>query len=750
MPNGIVETKNAYFNLETMECISAFNEPKNIANSHIKGLEDLRLYSKDDKLYFTATTVGEFIPGKIAIAHGEYDYANKTYKDCVGIESPIGSECEKNWVHVPGTSEFIYGWYPLRIGNIVGNKFKIGTTISVPPFFNLLRGSASPIEVNGKWLVLTHFVEYCQPRNYYHCIVELDKETYFPTKVSFPFVFQKTGIEFCISGRYLGNNELEFFASSWDRDPFKKSLNLSSLQWVKLIDQEPLKNNVVRVPSELTSYWDGGYSRCLAGNGIEQYINQSIIKHRLRVSAIFSQLDGLLSQKEYKRQIGIVGRVANISENNYYKLRTKKLKDTKSAIVTLCSRDFNPADMLLVPLDDDTFTHGLQKVLSNFKLPKWEERNPKVFWRGGSSGYDRPSARMEVTKKLFGNANADVRITKWGNWENEKDIPEEHFGDRCDLQKHFYNKYILIIDGNCIASNHQWVFGSGSVPIMITHPENNYWFKKFLKPMENYVPVQYDLSDLEEKLDWLIKNDDKAKQIAGNAVSFSNLVFSPEFQRKYIDSELLRISSLDESALESKMDWIESIVSAWTGHREFAEWITSEYKNPTIVELGVDYGYSTFVFANALKGTSGTMYGIDLFAGDVHAGFRNTYEGVMKNIKDHEVSNVEIIMGDFTHVSKLWSKPIDILHIDGLHTYEAVKNDFECWSKFVNEGGTILFHDTAIQSFGIKDFFRELDGGFKLYFVHSAGLGIYTKNEQMYKNILTNFSNVFDFSKKPF
>ena len=104
--------------------------------------------------------------------------------------------------------------------------------IKVPPFFRLLRGSASPIEVNGKWMVLTHFVEYCQPRNYYHCIVEIEKETYFPTRVSFPFVFQKPGIEFCISGRALDNDNLEFFASNWDSNPFRIQIDMRNLNWV--------------------------------------------------------------------------------------------------------------------------------------------------------------------------------------------------------------------------------------------------------------------------------------------------------------------------------------------------------------------------------------------------------------------------------------------------------------------------------------------------------------------------------------
>lgn len=201
--------------------------------------------------------------------------------------------------------------------------------------------------------------------------------------------------------------------------------------------------------------------------------------------------------------------------------------------------------------------------------------------------------------------------------------------------------------------------------------------------------------------------------------------------------------------ISNNSEWIEDIVSAWKGHRKFAEWLVKRAKSEVVVELGVDYGYSTFVFANALKNTTGKIYGIDLFLGDEHAGFRQTYTSVMDNIKNHSLTNIEIIVGDFTEVSKTWKKPINILHIDGLHTYDGVKNDFDSWSKYVSEDGTIIFHDVAVEHFEVKQFFRDLKGGHKLYFTHSAGLGIYTKNTELYHLILKNFDNVFDFDTNP-
>jgi predicted O-methyltransferase YrrM len=196
------------------------------------------------------------------------------------------------------------------------------------------------------------------------------------------------------------------------------------------------------------------------------------------------------------------------------------------------------------------------------------------------------------------------------------------------------------------------------------------------------------------------------------------------------------------------MDWIEEIPSAWKGHRQFAEWLVAEMKPECIVELGVDFGYSSFVFANALSPEKGKIYGIDLFQGDYHAGLRDTYDFVMDKIKENRLETIEIIRGDFKEVSTGWNKPINILHIDGFHTYDAVKNDFFAWAPFVLNDGVILFHDTAVQHFGIKDFFRQLTG-IKLYFTHSFGLGILTANKELVRKIKENFT-IFDFAEKPF
>lgn len=120
---------------------------------------------------------------------------------------------------------------------------------------------------------------------------------------------------------------------------------------------------------------------------------------------------------------------------------------------------------------------------------------------------------------------------------------------------------------------------------------------------------------------------------------------------------------------------------SWKDHIKFAQWIV-ERKNPeVVVDLGVDYAYSTFSFALP---KIGNVYGIDSFEGDAHAGNRESselYSFVEEKRKEYGFDNITFIKGYFDDIAKDWDKDIDILHIDGFHTYDAVYNDFSTWGE---------------------------------------------------------------------
>ncbi len=89
------------------------------------------------------------------------------------------------------------------------------------------------------------------------------------------------------------------------------------------------------------------------------------------------------------------------------------------------------------------------------------------------------------------------------------------------------------------------------------------------------------------------------------------------------------------------------------------------------LEVGVDQGKSLYIARQVAK-KSVKVYGVDLR-------------------EDPKVKGAVFLRGDSTTMP--WDKTIDVLFIDGDHTYKGCKADIENFAPFVKEGGTMLFHD---------------------------------------------------------
>jgi hypothetical protein len=186
----------------------------------------------------------------------------------------------------------------------------------------------------------------------------------------------------------------------------------------------------------------------------------------------------------------------------------------------------------------------------------------------------------------------------------------------------------------------------------------------------------------------------------------------------------------------------------WVGHIHFGYDLVANMQPKTIVELGTFKGTSLFSFAQAVKDMSldTTIYAVDSWVGDEHAGFYGDeiYQNVVDITRRHYArQKVRLVRKYFDDaVSDFEDKSINILHIDGLHTYEAVLNDFQKWSPKVSDDGIILFHDIFVADFGVWKVWEEIQKQFPQYLFielkNNYGLGIIFKNKGENDNIFTN------------
>ncbi len=175
--------------------------------------------------------------------------------------------------------------------------------------------------------------------------------------------------------------------------------------------------------------------------------------------------------------------------------------------------------------------------------------------------------------------------------------------------------------------------------------------------------------------------------------------------------------------------------SSFVDHLAFAYDIVEELTPERLVELGTYNGVSFFTFCQSVQENRlrTICYAIDSWVGDDHTQplASQVYDDAEMHNRSHYREFAYLMRMLFNKALEHFTdESIGLLHIDGFHTYEAVRNDFESWYPKVEPGGIILMHDveSRMKDFGAWKFWDDISGDYSSFkFNHGFGLGVIRK-----------------------
>ena len=161
-------------------------------------------------------------------------------------------------------------------------------------------------------------------------------------------------------------------------------------------------------------------------------------------------------------------------------------------------------------------------------------------------------------------------------------------------------------------------------------------------------------------------------------------------------------------------------------------------KKAPILEVGSYCGKSTIYIGIACKENNSVVYAVDHHTGseenqvgweyhdsdlfDQETGRINSFPAFRKNIRNANLENFVVpIVSDSSLVSKFWSIELSMIFIDGGHSMDAAKADYDNWSDKVMNGGFLAIHDV---------FPNPDDGGRPPYEIYTLAL-----NSKKFKEI---------------
>jgi hypothetical protein len=318
-----------------------------------------------------------------------------------------------------------------------------------------------------------------------------------------------------------------------------------------IINNEEYDDNDGYIPHSLTDYYN--------------IINETLINYKIdNVTIFINKRDSCVLHKELLEPYPAL--YPKNSNGMPPKLQKQYMNKHYTPILSPYSNE-NYADIpFIIPEDWKLATNINDYTISDNDRVYWNNKKETAIFRGSATGSVefKNNQRLQITKLDY-----EWQITKPGlldagivSWNARDKIDSNltityikpsimHDIDiflkpRIPMNKQLSYKYIINIDGHSATNRFSYLLQSGC---LILNVESYYvignqrWYDHLIKPYVHYIPIKYDLSDLEEKIIWCRNNDIKCIQIVKNANELYNEYFTKEGLMKYTSMLLNTIAN---------------------------------------------------------------------------------------------------------------------------------------------------------------------------------------------------------------
>jgi len=133
-----------------------------------------------------------------------------------------------------------------------------------------------------------------------------------------------------------------------------------------------------------------------------------------------------------------------------------------------------------------------------------------------------------------------------------------------------------------------------------------------------------------------------------------------------------------------------------------------------IVEIGVAAGFTTALLCRGAQATRGHVYGFDIW--QVHgvwnqfgqfSSMQQVQQSLARYFNNFTLTQIDSKTPQFPPLLAKMCPKINFAFIDGCHSYDGIKNDFDAVYPLMDRAGIVVFHDT-LRIDGCREFVLDL------------------------------------------